>query len=85
MSSAESYDASGIEYYNIPSFTFASGTTLHDVKVAYKSISPNSTHGSILIPTCYGGLVSSTLGPFWKAHVGALVLVSMTATSIFSF
>ena len=31
------YDVTGIEYYTIPSFSFVSGTTLHDLKVAYVS------------------------------------------------
>jgi homoserine acetyltransferase len=61
MPSSTPYDASGIEYYTIPSFSFASSTTLHDLKVAYKSINPSSTKGVVLIPTCYGGRINTTL------------------------
>lgn len=61
MPTSYAYDATGIEYYAIPSFTFASGTTLHELKVAYKSINPSSTKGVVLIPTCYGGRINTTL------------------------
>ena len=55
------YDGTGVEFYTIPTFTFASGTTLHDVKVAYRSFNPDSKKGTVLIPTCYGGRVNTTL------------------------
>ena len=63
MASAPDYDSTGIEFYNIPSFTFAAGTTLHDVKIAYRSHNPGgkADKGTILIPTCYGGLINDTL------------------------
>ena len=61
MAQASDYDATGVEYYTIPTFTFASGTTLHDLRVAYRQYNPTSTSGAILIPTCYGGIVNSTL------------------------
>jgi homoserine acetyltransferase len=61
MPTSDAYDTTGIEYYTIPSFTFASGTTLHELKVAYKSINPSSTKGVVLIPTCYGGRINTTL------------------------
>jgi homoserine acetyltransferase len=61
MPASDAYDTTGIEYYAIPSFTFASGTTLHELKVAYKSINPSSTKGVVLIPTCYGGRINTTL------------------------
>jgi homoserine acetyltransferase len=61
MPPSTAYDASGIEYYTIPTFTFASGTTLHDLKVAYRSLNPSSTRGMVLIPTCYGGRINTTL------------------------
>jgi homoserine acetyltransferase len=55
------YDATGVEYHDIPDFTFSNGTTLHDVRIAYRSINPSSTLGTVLIPTCYGGLINTTL------------------------
>ena len=62
MPASTPYDSSGIEYHTIPTFSFASGTTLHDLKVAYKSINPDSSSkGVILIPTCYGGRINTTL------------------------
>lgn len=61
MSQPPAYDPTGIEYYTIPKFTFTSGTTLHDVKVAYRRFNPESTAGTILIPTCYGGHINTTL------------------------
>jgi homoserine acetyltransferase len=61
MPSADDYDPTGIEYHIIPTFNFACGTTLPDVRVAYRSHNPSSTLGTILIPTCYGGLINTTL------------------------
>lgn len=61
MSQPQQYDPRGIEHYTIPTFTFTSGTTLHDVKVAYRRFNPDSTAGTILIPTCYGGHINTTL------------------------
>ena len=58
---APAYDSTGIEYYTIPTFKFSCGTTLHDVKVAYRSINPQSKAGVVLIPTCYGGFINTTL------------------------
>lgn len=58
MASAES---NGIKYHTIPTFTFLSGTTLHDVKVAYRSYNEGSTAGSVLVPTCFGGRINGTL------------------------
>jgi len=54
-----SYDPTGIEYFSIPSFKFAGGTT-KDIKVAYRSFNPTSPK-KVLIPTCYGGRINSTL------------------------
>ncbi|KIW43161.1 uncharacterized protein PV06_04296 [Exophiala oligosperma] len=51
----------GVEYYDIPDFSFSNGTTLHDVRVAYRSFNPSSTAGVVLIPTCYGGHINTTL------------------------
>lgn len=61
MAYAAQYDSSGIEYYSLPSFTFSNGTTLHDLKIAYRSVNSSSTSGVVLIPTCYGGLINTTL------------------------
>lgn len=55
------YDPTGVEYYDIPDFTFSNGTTLHDVRVAYRSYNPSSSAGVVLIPTCYSGLINTTL------------------------
>lgn len=54
-------DPTGVKYHTIPSFTFLSGTTLHDVKVAYRSYNEQSTAGAVLIPTCFGGHINTTL------------------------
>lgn len=56
---AYSYDSTGIEYYEIPSFTFVSGDTL-SIKVAYRSYNSSATHKAC-VPTCYGGRINSTL------------------------
>ena len=61
MAYSPTYDSTGVEYYSIPTFTFSNGTTLHDLKIAYKSINPTSTSGAVLIPTCYAGLINTTL------------------------
>lgn len=70
MAPAAPYDTAGIEYYAIPTFKFASGTTLHDLKVAYRSFNPTSTRGTILIPTCYGGRINTTLSFTSAPHDG---------------
>ena len=54
-----SYDATGIQYYEIPSFTFVSGATI-PIKVAYRSYNPSSSK-AVCIPTCYGGRINTTL------------------------
>lgn len=54
-----SRDTTGIEYFLIPNFKFASGRT-KDIKVAYRSFNPTSQK-KVLIPTCYGGRINSTL------------------------
>lgn len=74
-------DTTGIEYYTIPDFTFASGTTLHDVKIAYRSLNPSSTSGAVLIPTCFAGLINSTLtfsqGPHAALSKYHVIIVAM--------
>jgi homoserine acetyltransferase len=60
MPPKDPYDGTGIEYYSIPNFKFSSGVT-HDIKVAYRSFNPSSTKGTVLIPTCYGGRINTTL------------------------
>ena len=61
MAQGPDYKNTGIEYYSISSFKFASGTTLHDLKVAYRSFNPDSSNGVVVIPTCYGGIINQTL------------------------
>lgn len=53
--------SSGIQIHTIPFLRFANGSTLENVRVAYKSINPTSKNGTILIPTCFGGKINSTL------------------------
>lgn len=55
------YDPTGVEYHTIDDFSFKSGTTLHDVKVAYRSFNSSSSEGTVLIPTCFSGLINGTL------------------------
>lgn len=52
------YDTTGIEHYEIASFTFQCGITL-PLQVAYRRYNP-SANKAILIPTCYGGLINNT-------------------------
>ncbi|KAI4170550.1 MAG: hypothetical protein LQ343_004927 [Gyalolechia ehrenbergii] len=54
-----SYDDTGIEYYNIPSFNFTSGSSI-PIRIAYRSYNPSSPK-KVLIPTCYGGRINTTL------------------------
>jgi homoserine acetyltransferase len=65
------YDGTGVQHHEIPTFSFSSGTTLHDVRVAYRSINPSSKAGVVLIPTCYSGLINTTL-TFTSAPFDAL-------------
>lgn len=55
------YDGTGVEYHTIPSFTFKSGTTLHDLRVAYRSFNTESKAGTVLIPTCFSGKINGTV------------------------
>lgn len=59
MPSTEPYDPAGISFFSIPSFTFTSGVT-QPIKLAYRSFNPSASKVA-LIPTCYGGLINSTL------------------------
>ena len=59
MSSPETKDSSGIEYYNISSFKFHAGKSL-PIRVAYHSFNPSSKK-AVCIPTCYGGRINTTL------------------------
>ncbi|KUJ18438.1 alpha/beta-hydrolase [Mollisia scopiformis] len=54
-----SYDTTGIEYFTVPNFKFAGGTS-KDVKIAYRSFNPTSPK-KVLIPTCYSGRINTTL------------------------
>lgn len=60
MAYSPAYDSTGIEYHDIPSFTFVSGDTL-PIRVAYRSFGSTSSTKKALIPTCYGGLINPTL------------------------
>lgn len=55
-----SSDNETIEYFNIPDFQFAAGAR-KKITVAYRSINPSSKKGAVLIPTCYGGRINTTL------------------------
>lgn len=48
------------EYFEISNFQFAAGTR-QKIKVAYRSINSSSNKGTVLIPTCYGGRINTTL------------------------
>ena len=68
-----SYDPTGVEYCEIPSFTFTNGATL-PIKVAYRSYNPTARK-TVCIPTCYGGRINTTLtftdnnGAFSSHHI----------------
>lgn len=68
---------SSYETFEISDFTFASGAK-QSVKIAYQSINPTSTKGTVLIPTCFGGRINTTLtfttGALREYHV---VVVAM--------
>jgi hypothetical protein len=72
-------DKTGMEYFDIPSFKFAVGDTEIPIKVAYRSFNPTGSKGTILIPTCYGGRVNSTLnytsGAFRDYHVVVAAMI----------
>lgn len=71
MPSGPNYSDEGIEYYSIPTLSFSSGTTLHDVRIAYRSYNASSQAGMVLIPTCYAGFINTTLN-FSSAPYDAL-------------
>lgn len=54
-----SYDKTGIEYYDISSFNFTSGFS-NPIRIAYRSYNPSAPK-KVLIPTCYGGRINTTL------------------------
>lgn len=54
------YDTTGIDYFSITDFQFAGGSN-KAIKVAYRSFNPESTKGTVLIPTCFGGRINKTL------------------------
>lgn len=62
---SSSYDSTGIEYYQIPSFKFVSGASV-SIKVAYRSYNASSPKKAC-IPTCYGGRINTTLA-FTEEH-----------------
>lgn len=55
-----SSDSDSIEYFEISDFQFAAGTR-KNIKIAYRSFNPDSKKGAVLIPTCYGGKINTTL------------------------
>lgn len=54
------YDTTGIEYFSIPDFKFASGL-VKNIKVAYRLFCCTAAKGTVLIPTCFGGRINKTL------------------------
>ncbi|KAK5942242.1 hypothetical protein PMZ80_004805 [Knufia obscura] len=77
------YDPTDIKHHTIPTFTFLSGTTLHDLTIAYRSYNPSaaSKHGTVLIPTCFAGKINTTLtfnsDPSSALHNYHVVVVAM--------
>lgn len=59
MTSSETYDSTGVEYYPIPNLKFSNGTT-KDIKLAYRSINPTSEKKAVVC-TCFGGVINATL------------------------
>ncbi|KAL8945802.1 MAG: hypothetical protein Q9222_007706 [Ikaeria aurantiellina] len=72
------YDSTGIQHHTIPSFKFISGATL-SIHLAYRIHNPSSPK-TVLIPTCYGGRINTTLS-FTNAgqvfHSHRVVVVAM--------
>ena len=60
MAYSPAYPSEGIEYCTIPAFKFHSGNSL-PIKIAYRLFGDLCSHKKVLIPTCYGGLINSTL------------------------
>lgn len=61
MPSTDPPSTEGILYHTIPTFTFHSGATLSNLSIAYRSFGAPSSPHKILIPTCYGGRINTTL------------------------
>ena len=61
MAYASSYDSTDIQYYTHPSLTFSDGQTHSKVTVAYRLHGSLTSNKKALIPTCFGGLINSTL------------------------
>ena len=80
----EPYDPTGILHHTIPTFTFASGTTLHDLTIAYREYNPTaaSTTGTVLIPTCFSGKINTTLS-FNKPPCSALSKYHVVIVAMF--
>ena len=60
MAYSPAYSSEGVEYCTISSVKFQSGAIL-PIKIAYRLFGSLSSHKKALIPTCYGGLINSTL------------------------
>ncbi|TVY31147.1 Homoserine O-acetyltransferase [Lachnellula hyalina] len=59
MASSETYNSTGVEYYQISNFKFSNGIT-KDIKLAYKSLNPTSEKKA-LVCTCFAGIINTTL------------------------
>ena len=46
--------------FELSDFKFASGAK-RQIKIAYQSFNPTSSKGTVLIPTCFGGRIKTTL------------------------
>lgn len=57
---ASTYDATGIQHFELKSFTFQDGTTLPTVQIAYREFNPTGQK-TALIPTCFRGRINTTL------------------------
>ncbi|KAF2171119.1 hypothetical protein M409DRAFT_64073 [Zasmidium cellare ATCC 36951] len=64
--------------YTIPDFQFAGGVR-KKINIAYRSINPTSTKGTVLILTCYGGHINTTLtfttGALKDYHVVVVAMI----------
>ncbi|KAJ9655950.1 hypothetical protein H2198_005298 [Neophaeococcomyces mojaviensis] len=61
--SGPNYDPTGVEYYTITDLQFLNQTILPNVKIAYRQFQPTSgsSKGYVLIPTCFSGVINTTL------------------------
>ena len=79
MAQSPDYDSTGIEHFNIPSFTFTNGLKM-PVKVAYRLFGDPMSRKRALILTAYGGLINTTLtftGPHQALAYYLVICVAM--------